>query len=182
MIRKSTIFYPNILYLIFILCLLFPIKKVQGQDFNYKVNAMYIYYFAKYINWTEVEQTGSLTIGIIGNSPLNEQLKLVVNNKKVYGKSIIVKNILPAEAGNCNMVVVSKSQTSLTQKVSESIKNLPILLITEKEGYTRKGAQICIYVDDEDEFKTKFELSKSNLEKSNFKVSHELLALGEIVN
>ncbi len=162
--------------------ILFTSKKIFAQEFNYKVNAMYVYYFAKYIDWPTATKAPSLLIGIIGDSPLNEQLKAVVNNKRVYGKSFIIKNISASEAILCNMVVISKNQSSQTEKVSERIKDLPILLIAEKQSYTKKGAHICIYVDDEDSFKTKFELSKSNIAKSNLKVSHELLALCELVN
>lgn len=161
--------------------MLLPSREMQAQDFNYKVNAMYIYYFAKYINWPEVSQTEELIIGIIGNSPVTEQLKVVIASERVYGKLIVIRKITPDETALCNIVVISKDEVALTEKVSIAIKNLPILLITEKEGYAKKGAQICIYVDDEDGFKTKFELSKSNIIKTNLKVSNELLTLGEIV-
>ena len=169
-------------FLLSLTVILLTCRTSTAQEFNYKVNAMYIYYFAKYVNWTDVVQGETLTIGVLGNSPVMDQLKALIANKKVYGKSIVIKRIDVTEAKSCNMIIVSRSETGLTQKLCESLNNKPVLVITEKEGYSKKGAQICIYVDDEDDFKTKFELSRSNIEKSKLKVSHELVALGELVN
>lgn len=181
MIKKPTELFSMRTFLLLLICLIVPVKKIQAQDFSYKVNAMYIYYFAKYIDWADV-QTESVTIGIIGDSPVIDQLKAVTANKKVYGKSIVIRKITETEATECNMVIISKSESALTQKISDDVKNLPILLVTEKSGYANKGAQICMYVDDEDDFKTKFQLSKANIKKAHLKVSNDLLTLAVIVN
>lgn len=157
------------------------IHSANSQDFNYRVNALYIYNFTKYVDWGELHGE-SLTIGVIGNSPVHDQLSSILANKKVYGKNFVVKMITPEEASTCQLIIISRERVALTQQVSERVKDLPILVITEKQGYTRKGAQICIYVDDEDQFKTKFELSRVNLKSTRLKVSNELISLAEIVN
>lgn len=161
--------------------LLIFIQSVNCQDFNYRVNALYIYNFTKYVDWGELHGE-SLTIGVIGNSPVHDQLRSILVNKKVYGKNFVVKMITPEEVSTCQLIVISKEKVGLTQQVSERVKDLPILVVTEKQGYTRKGAQICLYVDDEDQFKTKFELSRINLKSTRLKVSNELISLAEIVN
>ena len=114
MIKKPPAIFSRFIFAFFAICLLVPFKKIQAQDFSYKVNAMYIYYFAKYIDWTDV-QSESITIGVLGDSPVIEQLKGVTANKKVYGKSIVIKKIIPSEAIECNMVIISKSESALTQ-------------------------------------------------------------------
>lgn len=161
--------------------LLLFIHSANCQDFNYRVNALYIYNFTKYVDWGELHGE-SLTIGVIGNSPVHDQLRSILTNKKVYGKNFVVKMITPEEAPHCQLIIISKEKVALTQQISDRVKDLPILVITEKQGYTRKGAQICLYVDDEDRFKTKFELSRVNLKSTRLKVSNELISLAEIVN
>jgi hypothetical protein len=155
------------------------ISKADAQQFNYKVNAMYIYYFTKYINWPEPKDP--VIIGVLGDSDVSKELEAMTANKRMNGRSFLIKKIDISEVKKCQVVVVSKGQSSILIQVEEATKNLPILVVSEKQGLTRKGANICIYVDDEDNFKTKFELSKGNMESKGLKVSHELLALAEVV-
>jgi hypothetical protein len=169
-------------FLIVTLGLLLATGEVHCQDYNYRVNALYVYNIAKYIDWSEINESETITIGIIGDSPVFDHLKSITANKKIYGKDFLVKHIDAIDAAACHMVIVSKNVVNKTLMVSESVKNTAVLIITEKRGFTKKGAQICFYVDDEDSFKTKIELSKSNLEKSHIKVSQELITLSEIMN
>jgi hypothetical protein len=158
------------------------IGKVHAQQFNYKVNAMYIYYFTKYINWPENANKGPVTIGVLGNSEVIKELQTMTANKKVNGHSLTIRQIEITEAKKCQVVVVSKSKSSLLKQVQEDTKNLPILIVSEKQGLIGKGAGICIYIDDEDNFKTKFELGITGMESRGLKISHELITLAETVN
>ena len=65
----------------------------NAQEFNYKVNAMYIYYFTKYINWPDHLGPDYLTIGVLGNSPVTDQLEIIIAGKKAGGVSIVIKKI-----------------------------------------------------------------------------------------
>jgi hypothetical protein len=163
------------------ICILIFIGRANAQQFNFKVNAMYIYYFTKYINWPENSTKSDITIGVIGSSDVVSELESMTANKKVNGHSLIIRKIEVEEAKNCQVVVVSKSQTGLLHQVEEETKDMPVLIVTEKQGLTSKGAGICIYVDDEDNFKTKIELCKTGMESRGLKISHELLTLAESV-
>jgi YfiR/HmsC-like len=154
----------------------------NAQEFNYKVNAMYVYYFTKYINWPERLGTDNLTIGILGDSPITEQLKIIIAGKKTGNVSIVIKRVELSEVAKCQIIVISKSQSTATHQVQEATKNLPILIVTEKRGLIKKGANICIYIDDEDNFKTKFEISKENMKARKLKIANELLKIAEIVD
>jgi len=156
-------------------------NSANAQEFNYKVNAMYIYYFTKYINWPEHSGSDYLTIGVLGNSPVTDQLKIIIAGKKTGSILIVVKTIEISEATKCQVIVVSKSQSAAMNQVQEATRNLPILIVTEKRGLTKRGANICIYIDDEDNFKTKFEISKGNMQARRLKVANELLTIAEIV-
>lgn len=157
-------------------------NKANAQEFNYKVNAMYIYYFTKYINWPDHPGSAFLTIGVLGDSPVTDQLKIIIAGKKPGSVPIIIKIIEISEVTKCQIIVVSKSQSSITNQVQEATRNLPILIVTEKRGLVKKGANICIYIDDEDNFKTKFEISKKNMQARKLKVANELLNIAEVTN
>ena len=154
----------------------------SAQEFNYKVNAMYVYYFTKYIDWPSHSDSDNITIGVLGDSPVSDQLRIIIANKKSDTRTIIIKRIDISEINKCQIIVVSKSKSSSMRQVQEAAKDLSILIVTEKPGLINKGAGICIYIDDEDNFKTKFEISKKNLQNHELKVATELLEMAEIVN
>ncbi|MEP7265706.1 MAG: YfiR family protein [Bacteroidota bacterium] len=156
----------------------------NAQIFNYQVNAIYVYSFTKYIEWPST--TGDIpsdqfVIGVLGDSYILNELKILTENKRVHNRSIVVRIIDLSEVKLCHLVVVSKSQSTLIKKVKEASIGLPVLIVTEKPGLTSKGAEICIFIDDEDHFKTKFELSKTNVIKKGLKIASELINLAEIV-
>jgi hypothetical protein len=151
----------------------------NAQEFNYKVNAMYIYYFTKYINWPGHLYQGYLTIGVLGDSPLTDQLEIIVAGKKTGNDSIAIKRIEISEVKQCQIIVVSKSQSSTIRQVQQATRNLPILVVAEKRGLIKKGADISIYIDDEDNFKTKIEINKENMSAKKLQVASELLGMAE---
>jgi hypothetical protein len=156
-------------------------NSAGAQEFNYKVNAMYIYYFTKYIDWPGYPGSDYLTIGVLGNSPVTDQLKIIIAGKKAGSIPIIIRRIEISEVKKCQIIVVSKSESPAMRQVQEATKNLPVLIVGEKRGLVKKGATICIYIDDEDNFKTKFEISKENIQAKKLKVANELLAMAELV-
>ena len=154
-------------------------NSANAQEFNYKVNAMYIYYFTKYINWPDHLGSDYLTIGVLGDSPVTDQLEIIVAGKKAGGVSIVIKRIEISDVKKCQIIVVSKSQSSTIRQVQEATRNLPVLIVAEKKGLIKKGADISIYIDDEDNFKTKIEISKENMNAKKLKVANELLGMAE---
>lgn len=156
-------------------------NSASAQEFNYKVNAMYIYYFTKYIDWPDYPGSDYLTIGVLGNSPVTDQLKIIIAGKKAGSIPIIIRRIEISEVKRCQIIVVSKSESPVMRQVQEATRNLPVLIVAEKQGLIKKGATICIYIDDEDNFKTKFEISKENIQARKLKVANELLAMAELV-
>lgn len=57
-------------------------------------------------------------------------------------------------------------------------ESLSVLIVTEEEGLSSKGACINFVVEDD---KTKLEFNTGNIIKRNLKIANELLALGTIV-
>src|SRR5690349_7232840 len=104
--------------------------RAEAQQFNYKVNAMYIYYFTKYINWPEPKDP--VVIGVLGDSGVISELEAITANKRIGGHAFLIKKIDISEVKKCQLVVVSKGQSTLLKQVEEATKNLAILIVSEK--------------------------------------------------
>ena len=63
--------------------LLFSVSSVHAQqEKNYAVYANIIYRFTKYIDWPAEKKSGDFIIGVVGDTPLMEELKKVLLIKK----------------------------------------------------------------------------------------------------
>jgi hypothetical protein len=70
---------------------LISISKVQAQhETDYTIQATIIYRFTKYIDWPANKKSGDFIIGIVGDSPLYDDLKSFIGNKTVGSQKIVV--------------------------------------------------------------------------------------------
>ena len=145
----------------------------MAQDVGYSVRANIIYHFTKYVNWPEFNNNSDFVIGVLGNSTIVDELKKVTAGKSLGYHKIVVKPFTSSESSYvCNLLFISEAKSSSLKRV------LAILIVTEEEGLSSKGACINFVVEDD---KTKLEFNTGNIIKRNLKIANELLALGTIV-
>src|SRR5437868_2473740 len=78
------------------------------QTISYALHANIIYRFTRYVEWPEYDKAGDFVIGIIGDSPLYNELEHFVENKTVNGKKIAVRKVTsPADYYNCQILFIS---------------------------------------------------------------------------
>jgi hypothetical protein len=145
----------------------------------YAVHANIIYHFTKYINWPDDKKRGEFVIGVIGDTPLYDELKNFTSSRSAAGQPIVVKKFAAhALAYNCHILFISDDVSSSIKRIAASTADTPTLLVTESEGLSRKGACInFVLVDDH----LKLEINKTNIESRSLDIASELLNLGKIV-
>ena len=154
-------------------------KAYAQHETDYKIQANIIYRFTKYIDWPVNKKSGDFVIGVIGDSPLYEDLKGLTANKTVKTQKIVVIKMSPtASSYDCHMLFISEEESSSLKKIAGATTGAPILIISESDGLARKGSCInFITVDDH----LKLEINKSNVEQRNLGIASELLELGIII-
>ncbi|MDB5280207.1 MAG: hypothetical protein JWR61_5162 [Ferruginibacter sp.] len=158
--------------------LLLPYCQLHAQqNTNYSLHANIIYRVIKYINWPNTNSgSGDFVIGIVGDTPLFDDLTSVVAGKKA-GKQKIVVTRFPASAAafNCHILFVPDDESNRFKKILAKTVNTPTLIISESEGFASEGS--CInFVIAEDHLK--LEINKRNIENRHLKIASELLQLG----
>lgn len=145
----------------------------------YAVHANIIYHFTKYINWPDERKTGEFVIGVVGDTPLYDELKNFTSKRSAAGQPIIVKKFsTSASLFNCHILFVADESSSNIKRIAATTASTPTLLVTESEGLSRKGACInFVLVDD----RLKLEINKTNIESRSLDIASELLNLGIIV-
>jgi hypothetical protein len=153
------------------------ISAQQGSD--YAVQANIIYHFTKYIDWPESKKTGDFIIGIVGDSPIYEQLKTTLANKKVGDQDIVIKKLSSSAAYlTCHILFISEEESDNIKKINSKTASIATLLVSESEGLASRGS--CINFDVVAD-KLKLEINKNNIEERGLAIASELLKLGKIV-
>ena len=152
--------------------------KLAAQEVNYKAYSVYVYNFIKYIEWPESKK--DFVIVIIGDSPIQAELKVLAATKKVNGRKIVIRQYSGIdEIQDCDILYISSSKSSLLKSAIEKTKNMATLLIAEREGLAKRGAGIN-FVTLED-YTLKFELNRKVIEGHNLKISNQLVSLALVV-
>jgi hypothetical protein len=157
------------------LIIIFVFACIQAKAQDYKFHSVFMYNFTKYIQWPANYQTGDFIIGVLGDSPIIEQLTKMAESKTVGNQKFnIVKFANPESIEKCHMLFIPGNKSNDLDKVLSQTEGLSTLIITEKPGLGKKGSAINFIIVDG---KWKFELNKASTDKSKLKVSGELARL-----
>ena len=82
---------------LFMILLLGATLMASGQQSMFK--ALFMFNFAKYIEWPNQESKSEFIIGVLGNDDIITELKKLAGARKINNKSIVVKSVKsPSEA------------------------------------------------------------------------------------
>ncbi|HXD91976.1 MAG TPA: YfiR family protein [Bacteroidia bacterium] len=155
--------------------------KCIAQDVDYKAYTLFVYNFMKYVEWPEAQSKGDFVVCIFGESPIQKELAGLALSKKLKGRNIIIKNISkPEDAAGCQLLYVSASKSGNIKALKDQMIGKPILIVGEREGLAKKGAELSFVTMDDDELK--FDINKKEIEQHQLKISSQLISLGIVVN
>ncbi|MEP7170991.1 MAG: YfiR family protein [Bacteroidota bacterium] len=163
-------------FIVMVSCLAYSVK---AQNIDYSVHANIIYHLTKYMEWPGNKNEPVFVIGVIGDSPLFEELQSATLNKEVNNKKIIIRKFSCAQRSySCQILFISEDESRCLKNIAELTAITPVLIITEKEGLALKGSCINFIIDDG---RLKLEINKNNIEEHTLKIATELLNLGIVV-
>lgn len=171
----------SILYVVLLLSM--PSHKSMAQELNNKLASVYVYNFTKYIEWPQEKKSGSFVIAVYGKSPITDDFNKIIVAKKVGNQPIALK-LATSIVGldQCNLVYIPLSESKNLKLIVDALSGKPILIVSEKPGAAKKGASINLFLDEDDDFKTKFELNKKSIQNNGLIISKQLLQLAERVD
>lgn len=140
-----------------------------------KIQSIFIYNFAKYIEWPNGYNQGDFVIGVLGNGHINEYLEKMAAGKTKGDRKLAVRsfqNINELEA--CHVIFIPDYEASKVSKVADMFQGKPVLLITSRPKIGEKGVGINFIMVDG---KIKYELNSDELIKRGFKVAKQLETL-----
>ncbi len=158
---------------LFIIVVFSVVPSVKAQENIHKVQSLYIYNFAKYIKWNNLEE--KFIVGIYASNEAFNQLNEVLKVRTIGGKVFEVKKLnTPEDASDCHIVFIDNTHISKLKKIQEQANLQNTLLVTATDSID-KGASISFVVKDS---KLKFKINVDACKQAGLNISHNLLALG----
>ncbi|OQX73103.1 MAG: hypothetical protein B6D64_14350, partial [Bacteroidetes bacterium 4484_276] len=98
----------NSLILSVIFLLLAPAVNAQNE----KLQTVFIYNFTKHIEWPPEYSSGDFVIGVLGNSPIIEEIEKLAKSRKIGNQKIVVNKYRTIDdIGQCNIIFIPKSKS-----------------------------------------------------------------------
>lgn len=147
---------------------------------EYEIKAVYIYNFAKYVEWPAkafAHKTDPIILGILGNNPFGSHLDKIAG-KPVHGRQLVirqikdVRNITP-----CHLLFISSSEAKKLEHILPALARQPILTIADMENFIAAGGMINLLVQQN---KVRFIINPAKAKDQGLTISSLLLKLAII--
>lgn len=149
---------------------------------EYQVKALFLYNFAKYIEWPPAAFFGTnspITIGIIGEDNFGAALPSAVNAKTVGGRSFAIKHLSANDnLQGCQILFISGSESANTATILGKVGAQPILTVGEDGTFLEEGGIINFVLKNGN---VRLEINLASSDKAGLKISSRLLAVADIV-
>ncbi len=121
-----------------------------GNPAEYRVKAAFIYNFAKFVEWpsTMFDQLDTpVVIGILGQDIFGNAIETIAN-KIVKGRPLLIKKYHNIEnIKGCHILFISSSEEKNIQKILFSVKDMPILTVSDMVNFVRDGGMIQFFME-----------------------------------
>ena len=154
-----------------------------NQPTEYEVKAAYLYQFGKFVEWPEGASSGSsndFAICTLGVDPFGSVLDQTISGRSVQGRKVIAKRLSSvSDASECKILFVGSSEQNRTAEILKIVQGKGILTVGERADFITQGGMVQFQVEQN---KVRFEINLPAVERSNLKVSSQLLKVARVVN
>ena len=157
-------------WLLFFFC-----ASTYAQTTNYQVYSVFVVSIAKYSSWPESDAK-DFKIAVLGKSKVYEELIKTTTSKDINGKKVVITQTEETPLNDLpHIVYVSDGKSSQLAELLKKLEGKPVMIIAEREGLFKKGANFSFVVLDNNMLR--FDINKKELESHQIKISKNLISL-----
>ena len=147
---------------------------------EYQVKASYLLNFTRYIDWPtrSFKSTNSpMVIGIFGQDRFGDDLRTLVQGKRVEGHDLVVRRIETLEqCRDTQILFISSSEKKRIPDIVQGLKGAPVLTVGETDGFLQSGGIINFRLRNKDLF---VDINRPAADKVGLRISARLLQVIE---
>lgn len=119
----------------------------------------------------------TLTVSIVGKSPLKEELSRLAEAKSTDKRKIEIRTVsVDDDLSSCQIVFLSGNDRGQLAKLFKKISGLPILTVSDVEGFFHYGVMIeLLESKNEEDSKIDFAVNKMVLRDAGLKIHEKFL-------
>lgn len=153
-------------------------KAVKSEDFILKAGLLKT--FARYCEWPAGHKSASDTnhnnefiLGSFEEDKMTSYLMKKSETITIGGKELKVQIIEDyAEIKKCDILYIQETSKKKLNEILETVDDLPILTVSEGEGYAKKGIMINLFKSG---VKYRFNVNYNRVQKCGLRLSSKLL-------
>jgi hypothetical protein len=183
--QKSPGFSRHGLLLSLLLCVCAASGAERGRlRTEREVKALFFVTLARYIDWPTnafASESSPIVIGVLGADPFGGLLESLTDGEEVRGRPLKIARFATAEnLKECHLLFLGE-MTTLRQEVELArIGEKPIVTVSDRDGFTRKGGMVEMYLNPEK--KVRLRISRGVVARSQVKISPALLRQADLVS
>jgi hypothetical protein len=149
---------------------------VADSPSEYQVKAVFLYNFAKFVEWPEQDVAdGRLLLCIFGADPFGQDIDTSIDGKTVRGKRLTVTRMgVGDELRRCQILFVPAAELIQWPLIFEELRGAPVLTVGEGDGFAARGGMINFLIEDR---KVRFEINPTASQVAGVRISSQLLKL-----
>lgn len=169
---------------IFLIIMFFAISVMTANQYDENtIKAIFIEKFTRFIEWPAgsdvYDKDQPFRLGVYGNTPMYEMIRKIYSQEKILGKNVKVIKLSKKNITGCDLVVISKNKKNEIDDLISIINGNPVLTIGESEVLAEQGTMIAYKIEDK---RIRFVINQQKAIENDFKISHHLLNLAEVIN
>ena len=145
---------------------------------EYAVKAAYLFNFAKFTEWPDGVQPGSLTVCVYGKDPFGGFLDEAVQGKQAHGLPVLIRRLPAGDAPFDGCQVLFFGGTARIESALSRLQGKSILTVGESDGFSERGGMIGLAVD---QGTVHFDLNLTAIAAARLQVSSRLIEIGRVV-
>lgn len=165
------------------LVLLLFVANASAAPGEYRVKAVFLFNFSRFVDWPSSAFAAADTpfvIGVFGNDPFGKDLEEVARGEKVDGRPLQIRRVQSvAEAGDCQILFVPATAQAQLGDIVAALEHRSTLTVSDLDGSVQRGAMIRLVTDGD---RIRLRVNVDAARAAGLTISSKLLRSAEIVN
>jgi YfiR/HmsC-like len=140
------------------------------------VKAAYLYRFTQYVEWPEAAASAEpFTIAVLDAPGVAAELRRILPNHRIKNSAAQVREIARAQdVGSAQILYIGSAQIDRLRNMIAALAARPVLVVTDAEQGLAAGSSVNFVML---EHRVRFEVSLSAADRSQLRISAELLGV-----
>jgi len=154
--------------------------SAQQSLSEYKLKALFLYNFGKFVEWPAAAFSNAdapMIIGVYGRNPFNDDLENIVKGQTINSHPLVVRQIaLLSDLKTCHLLFISASEKNDLSAILKAVRGSSVLTVGETPEFIPAGGMINFFIEDD---KIRFEINPEAARQAGLTISSKLLSLAE---